>query len=519
MKPISLLAAGHRPADALLAFDRWPAKAVFLSTSMLLVEFQLPLVDCRFILERDIGKLSLPSWPSPEPETDFVRSFGGINARPFGGLPGWGENEICNARRAVRLPSIPVFESDAQKGRIVISCAFRRLYADGLTLAKYELGLLIERSRAATTSIELDADSLKQLLFKLLQMEVVIPLFDGKISTTLSQVQSYLPKLYVQNTTKTSYLRDKIQSEWWVLAAKPLILIEAGPEDSLGLPWGARTLFMKNQSLELSHFYLRKKGRTWPVWLIRSVGEGGDESARMLRLYLLRLNAENQCLRGILRILEKQKENIPITRGTPTSELLQRFFRDSLRRISRNSTKADKLAGGELEHFARTSIDALNPGQRDGLLKYLKQIDIRHNILRNLKSYAHGWANSGTIIMKQINIRTNKGSVTYIDNLIANKIENSFNQAMQASVDDALKNEFSQLRSLVSELLKKLPKSDADAVARDFSDLTNEATSKKPRRTRLEVTGQGLIEAAKTCAELVAPITKTVKAIISLCLV
>ncbi len=512
--------------------------------AIMLVILQFPLADCRFLIENDTGKLALPSWPSPEPERDFIRSFGGVRMRYLGGLLGFGESEICSARRAVRLPGIPVFQTK-KKTTLTSYCAFRRIYADGLALVKYELGLKIFEQTAEEhllnalfisdkhpicgSHIKLNTDSLNQLLIKFLQMEAVIPLLNGRINTTLGYIQNYLPQLYLQNTTKTSFLRDNIQPEWWVSAANPLILIETqneslfkpSPMGLFRLPSDARTISVKNdQPLKLCRFHLRNCGRTWPVWFIsHSWSYSADtlDNARTLRLQLLRLNAENQCLRVILRTLDKHKADITIKRGTTASELLQRFLRDSLRKISRSSNKINDLAGRELEYLARTSIDALNPGQRDELLEYIRQIGIRHNVFRNVESYAQNWTKSGEIIMKQTNVHADQGQVIVIEKMITDKIENSFNQAVHASMNDALKDEFSKLRLLVSEMLKTLPKDQADTVARDFSDLTHEATSPKPRRSRLEVTGQGLIEAAKTCAELVAPITKVVKAIISLC--
>jgi len=427
-------------------------------------------------------------------------------------LPSWGENEVCDARQAVKLPCITAFESEAQRLHLPISCAFRRLYADGLALVKYELGFSVSRSGAGRTGVKLDDVSLTKLLVKLLQMEAVLPLLEGKTKTTLSNIQSHLPKLYLQSTTKTTFLQEGVPPEWWIFGVRPLVLIEAEPKDSLGLPRRARRISVEPYML-LGCFQLRVQGTVWPVWVIKHTVEGGEWDLRMLRLQLLRLNAENQCLLGVLRVLDKRKDDILLKRGTTASELLQRFFRDSLRRISRTSNRAHKIIGGDFEQLARTSIDALKPGDRKALLKYLRLIGIRYNIYRNVESYTE----SGGIVVKETHIHADQGQVTVIGKLVANKIENSFNQAMQAPVNDALKNELRQLRQLLSGLLKKLPKDQADTVARDFSDLTEEATSKKPRKVRLEVTGKGLIEAAKACAEFVAPITKTVKAIISLC--
>ena len=72
----------------------------------MLVFYQIPMTDFRNFIEADTGKLHLPSWPIPKPNTDFIRSFGMVKRRRLGGLQGWvGENEICDSSRAVKFTS------------------------------------------------------------------------------------------------------------------------------------------------------------------------------------------------------------------------------------------------------------------------------------------------------------------------------------------------------------------------------------------------------------------------------
>ena len=53
-------------------------------------------------------------------------------------------------------------------------------------------------------------------------------------------------------------------------------------------------------------------------------------------------------------------------------------------------------------------------------------------------------------------------------------------------------------------------------IARDLGTFTQEATSENAREGILKVTGEGLIQAAKTVAEMTAPVTTAVTAILNL---
>jgi hypothetical protein len=68
----------------------------------------------------------------------------------------------------------------------------------------------------------------------------------------------------------------------------------------------------------------------------------------------------------------------------------------------------------------------------------------------------------------------------------------------------------------VGKLAEKLGPSEAQAAARDLETLVSEATVDKPRPSILRVTGEGLIEAAKTVAEMAGPISVAVQAIFGL---
>ena len=65
-------------------------------------------------------------------------------------------------------------------------------------------------------------------------------------------------------------------------------------------------------------------------------------------------------------------------------------------------------------------------------------------------------------------------------------------------------------------MAKQLPEKKAEQAAQDLETLTNEATSREPRRRWYELSAEGLIEAAKTVGKMAEPVVKTVEAILPL---
>jgi len=99
---------------------------------------------------------------------------------------------------------------------------------------------------------------------------------------------------------------------------------------------------------------------------------------------------------------------------------------------------------------------------------------------------------------------------------IRDSFNNSFNKIRDSAVPGDVKQALEDLHARVQELTAKLEDENKEQVARDLDNFVEEATSKNPRKGFLEATGEGLIEAAKTVAEMAPSITTAVKAVIAL---
>jgi len=80
-----------------------------------------------------------------------------------------------------------------------------------------------------------------------------------------------------------------------------------------------------------------------------------------------------------------------------------------------------------------------------------------------------------------------------------------------------LKEALADLNGLARQLAQKTPDpGDRENVVNNTEAFAKAAAAAKPDRTMLQITGKGLIEAAKTVAEMAAPITTAVTAVLGL---
>ncbi|WP_417910826.1 COR domain-containing protein [Candidatus Electronema sp. PJ] len=110
-----------------------------------------------------------------------------------------------------------------------------------------------------------------------------------------------------------------------------------------------------------------------------------------------------------------------------------------------------------------------------------------------------------------------QGSTVTSSNIItAPTIQNSFNTVAQSAAEPALKSELERLCQQVEQMLTQLPEEKKGNVTKDLDDLVKETTKKEPEKRRYQFSAEGLIEAAKACAGMTAPVTATVKGILDL---
>ncbi len=364
----------------------------------MLLALQFPLADSRPFV-KDSGLRRIPRWLEPRPDEEFLRYFGMIRLRKSGGLPGWvGENEVCEANQALRFPrglgSVPA----DQDWLIRLHCLYRRFYSDGYAIGKYEVGvgpLTVRRNSAAedagqASSPALAGEHISALINLLLHTPVAIRNTEtGRpAEVELGRAGKALAALYL---AASSDLPVAAAPDWWVVNGAPLLFLEHRDRQPLKLAHPRRTVELDERyELTLSYGLWPYAGGRIRMWVLQRQRRApySDEYrvARTLRLYLMRLHAEHECLQTLLRNI--RDGHLTVTRGDPEAQALQDQLHRSMERIGNYEKSAAREFNPEIAAIARESVDAMSPGQRDRLVERLKELDLRGNLVRGVTQYA-----------------------------------------------------------------------------------------------------------------------------------
>jgi hypothetical protein len=205
-------------------------------------------------------------------------------------------------------------------------------------------------------------------------------------------------------------------------------------------------------------------------------------------------------------------------RSTTESDNLQRYLRDSLKRLKNLSAKqGEYLRTPEVIDLARGAIDHAQRGRSDALhqeaIIQLAKLDVRPSIIKATESMA-------TLIyienMTMTGDHLSNSTKTTISNSSIGSINNSFNNTIGKIEKDELKDSLTELKNHIEKLCEAAPPEKAKEIAKHFDKFVTEVTDSAPSKDYLNVSAVGLINAANTLAVMAGPITDTVKKIIDL---
>lgn len=268
------------------------------------------------------------------------------------GLLGWPSEDLyCNSRRAISFP----FE----ESRGVPGCYWQpvsmRLYSDGSAMTKLELGFKPQRS----------SFNLGSLVSDLLNIQVRVRACGTRGTrelVRLSQCGSAVSSLYEYSTTKID--RRFSQGERSVFNETPCVFVaaEVGKADSPS-PNRIRAIYsIPNKSTLISftgifegtHLFQwdSKSGIDQIRTFVMIANEGPPGSMtrranRLLRLYILRLNAESSILRRVL--VSMMTGNLKPDARSDDSIRLREYLHDTIQKMERSRQQLADLAKVELE--------------------------------------------------------------------------------------------------------------------------------------------------------------------------
>lgn len=444
----------------------------------MLLSIQFTFADTRKFLE-NTGRLDVPGWPLPTPDSEFVRCFGSIRKRRRGGIEGWiGEDEVCEADRALRFCSSLRFVDSKSVSSILLRCAFRRLYFDGWAVGKYEVGICPKKKSPMT----LQNWQFKELIEHFLSLPISIRSFQGnKEFYKLLSSGKYLVHLYQEATTsqKLSYKSEN----WWVTSGVPLLFVELDTREDIKLPfWSKPVIISDDEDFQLLHCLVPYSGLNLRMWVLhnnrslawRSNHRGLHEldRARTLRICLLRLHAEHEGLRLILRNIMNGK--IKILPRTQQSDILQKYLNSATAKISKLETTSNKYFETEIIEIARESINIISPGQRDHLLVTLESLEIRKNVFDKLERFVNQWVSVTLTEVYNMGDTYNIGQAAAAGRY-AHSDNNTFIQSEQ-------KKSLAEAAAEIQKLLKHLERNVPNATDSDKIAYVNDETSPSFKR-------------------------------------
>jgi hypothetical protein len=102
------------------------------------------------------------------------------------------------------------------------------------------------------------------------------------------------------------------------------------------------------------------------------------------------------------------------------------------------------------------------------------------------------------------------------NNVVMQRIQNSFNKADAADIQAELKATLKQLADAVAVMVKSIPAEQATEVTDDLSKLVEEATKPKPNKKWYSVSIDGLVKAAENVGKVGEPVINLSRKVLSL---
>jgi hypothetical protein len=461
----------------------------------------------------------------------------------------WPSEEIySDASRAVRFSAGRLEIQTSNKNRQILYpyCAFRRFLVDGrfpgvtidghsinrgAVVSRLEIGLGFRRKKAADLALTFP-DTL-EVIKAVTQMHVTLQ--TQKESQPLFSLGPKLASAYLAASTRRKGGQSLPTEAWWFRVGAPLLVIEYGDGDIGELPkYSRHVTTLVRTGVQLDHCRIESHGMRFGVWFLgvndSALTSVNKQRVRRLRLNLLRLHAERDSIRQILRLIAQ--ERIAIKRGTTSSERLQQYLDESVRLLSKEHR--DNLPQSEILEAAQDYEDFVTPGERETLGAQLSSI--RKTLLQRLEKITEqSRAQSGIIYdihatsvtfnyeqngSKTVNTQTidfgSGNTITDVNVVAARTIQESWNRTAGANINPELRNALQDLHKAVAGMSKQLPEPKQAETAKDLATLSSEALSQAPRKKWYELSAEGLLEAAKAVGETAAPVVTAVKTVLAL---
>jgi hypothetical protein len=493
------------------------------------VTVQLPLTDARHFVEAETWRLPRPVWTLARDEGDFIRGTGPLRPRSRGGVWPWpGEEVYCDAKRALRFwPPLGQIWVTVGPDLVGFRCAYRRLYADGVAVARMEVGLGVR-----SLGSRFKEDDLVHLVGGVMEIPVLVRQVGATIATRLLQAGQPLARRVLRSTTAHAGLSQPPSTQdWWVQCGTPLVLLEHTREELESIPSLAQVVQLQEQpAIDLSHFIATLKGVRVGVWIVGYGDEAPRDALRRLRIHLSRLHSEREALRNILRLVAEKR--LDIGSRTPAADRLQEYLNAQVQTVQRPRRfgfdqepllEAAYASQGLVDGGIRASLDSELDRARRNYARNV-QLALAQQTIHSAAIYDLGEPREAGVIydyrgatVYDMQKKIEMGDVGQLSGFVGfdNVVAGSFNKIESSGVGADAQEVLKALGEAVAPLVQALPEDTAKQVARDYETLVDEATSPNPRKPILSAVGSQLIKVAQTAATVGVPVIDLVQKVLA----
>ena len=488
---------------------------------------QLPFADLRPFLPNANNRNPIrtrPDWtvPPDSRNPEFLRGVGGLRKRTSfrkNDQVIWpGEGWYATARRGIRFPLITANLFSDPRISAAPHTVVRRIYSNGAESWRVDIGVGFWAN---------DVLSLKEAIAlsrELLNIPVRVRSGErrGQRKGTfgppgpLVEQRDRIGELLMRATGVNAVpIRSKEHRGF--VSGRPLLIIESTNADepfeieitdaelshvrgfSHGVP----------ETVECCGLVMRFAQQEIPTVVLRTRLAPDAPEVWGHRVALGRVHAEREILTEVLRSLGRGQ--------LPESPILERY----IARVHRDFFAQSRFGVAQSGvHRAIATYEALTPAETLALEDKLTN---RRQSQARVDELIKGLAPlSGPILIAEEGSTITMSSNYVAGNVVGSQL-NAGTTFQNASVAIGLAptgdvpDKLAQLLELTKSLADRLQDDAAkQRVANKMETLAKEATAIKPDRSMLEVTGKGLVEAAKTVAEMAAPVATAVGVVLGL---
>jgi hypothetical protein len=490
------------------------------SISMFVV-VQFPIADARRFVEAPQTYLLRPSWKVPQAGlvSEYVWGFGRLVHRTAEVDPAWSDEAFyVLAASAVRLPELVQRQVKLASGATpaVVTCRFRRLFHDGVCVARVEIGFHVRPSTAASKSLDAEA-----VVGHLLALPSTVA--EARRVTRSHQLAFQGPRLaarYRDASTPRSFL----EAPALVAAGNPVVLVDNTDDVCVNLPDRLEDASAATSGrIKLGFTLTRFGGAGIPTWYLGPNAEANAnlEMQRKLRICLLRLHAEEEVLDRIVSWVDSG--SLRYAAGSDAAERLDAYVNRATQLLERSlnyglPSSALRDAYDAVTKVNRHDVTAQRRAAFDGMrLQIRRKAELfisRRDAVRPQITV------KGDYVNEKINVHAHDIMGSQVGSHNMQTILDSFNEFAAAhGKEDSLLAQMKIISESVAALVTELQVGDPNAakeVTETFQSFAEESAKQAPKAGTLRVLGQALIKAGGKVAAVAAPLAAAVAAVMQI---